>query len=345
MLQNIRLLSNEKLEKVLTELDLNSKLVKKIYTLLWHQFATSFDDFEAIIPHKQLQILKNKYFIPQTSVKKSFQSVDNTIKCIINLYDDNIIESVLIPEHNRVTICVSSQVGCSLDCTFCATGRLKMKRNLGYDEIVDQVVLLNKISVQRFNIPITNIVFMGMGEPLLNYKNVIQSIKIFTDQKGLSIAPRRITISTAGIVKAINTLAKDKVKVQLAISLHAVNDTLRSNIMPINNTNNIKSLSEAIINFYNTTKVKITIEYVILKDVNDSILDAIELVRLTQKLPVKVVNVIEYNTFDSSIFSKSEKSNTDLFVQHLHKHKINAYLRRSRGNDIAAACGQLAQQT
>ena len=254
------------------------------------------------------------------------------------------MEGVLIPTDERKTACVSSQIGCSLSCKFCATGYMERKRNLEFDEIFDEVVLLNQQSEKAYGRKLTNIVFMGMGEPLLNYKNVLKAIEMISSPEGLGMSPRRITVSTAGVAKMIRQLGDDKVRFKLALSLHAANDAKRHEIMPINDTNNIKSLIDALNYFYKQTGNEITFEYILFKDFNDSLQDADELVKIYRQVPADLVNIIEYNPIDLAAFEKPDEDKTMQFMQYLEKHRVNVRLRRSRGKDIDAACGQLANK-
>ena len=218
------------------------------------------------------------------------------------------------------------------------------KRNLDFDVIFDEVVLINQQSERVYEKKLTNIVFMGMGEPLLNYKNVLKAIERVTSPDGLGMSPRRITVSTAGVAKQIRQLGDDEVRFKLALSLHAATDEKRHEIMPINDTNNIKSLIDALNHFYKKTGNEITFEYILFKDFNDSLQDADELIKLYRQVPAYLYNIIEYNTIDLSKFQKTDEEVTNKFMAYLEKHKVNARLRRSRGKDIDAACGQLANK-
>ncbi|MDP9230787.1 MAG: 23S rRNA (adenine(2503)-C(2))-methyltransferase RlmN, partial [Bacteroidota bacterium] len=239
---------------------------------------------------------------------------------------------------------VSSQIGCSLSCKFCATGYMDRKRNLDFDEIYDEVVLINQQSEKEHGKKLSNIVFMGMGEPLLNYKNVLRAIERITSPEGLGMSARRITVSTAGVSKMIRQLGDDKVRFKLALSLHAANDTKRHEIMPVNDTNNIKSLIEALNYFYQQTGNEITFEYILFKNFNDSFKDADELIKIYRQVPADLINIIEYNPIDAADFQKPEEDRVIAFMKYLEKNRINARLRRSRGKDIDAACGQLANK-
>lgn len=249
-----------------------------------------------------------------------------------------------VPRDDRYTVCVSSQVGCSLSCKFCATGQMKRVRNLEAGEIYDQVVLVNRECEKVYGRPLTNIVYMGMGEPLLTYKNVLESIQHLTSPDGLDMSPRRITISTVGIAKMIKRLADDDTKVNLALSLHAATDTKRSEIMPINEQNNLVSLMEALEYFYQQTKNRLSYEYIAFQNFNDSLDDAKNLVKLCKRFPVRV-NIIEYNPVEGVSFTKSAEDRIDAFARYLRDRRVMVTVRRSRGKDIDAACGQLANKS
>lgn len=341
MKQNIRHLSFEELQKQITDWGFKKSQATLLFESIWCKFVSDFSTIE-LLQENVLTLLNEHYFIPQTKIYNTQISTDGTIKCSFQLHDTHLIEGVLIPTENRVTVCVSSQVGCSLSCTFCATGYMSRKRNVDFDEIVDQVVLLNQLAMQHYQMPISNVVFMGMGEPMLNYNNVLRSIEKLTNQKGLSIAPKRITVSTAGVAKMIRKLGDERIKVNLALSLHAANDDKRNKIMGINETNNLNELIEALNYFHTQSKNEITLEYVLLQGFNDTLEDADELIAFAQKVPVHLVNILEYNAIANADFQKPAEEVMNNFVCHLHQHKINAHLRRSRGKDIAAACGQLA---
>ncbi len=251
------------------------------------------------------------------------------------------MEGVLIPTETRMTACISSQVGCSLTCSFCATGRLDRLRNLDADEMYDQVVLLRKQAEEKYGIPLSNIVYMGMGEPLLNYSNVLQSVEKITSPDGLGMSPQRITVSTAGIAKMIKKLGDDKVKFNFALSLHAANDEKRNKIMPINEQNSIEALGDALRHFYEKTETRVTYEYIVFKDFNDELKDAMELEKFSRIVPSKV-NIIEYNPIDNSDFRQTTDARLGKFVGYLESKGVIVNVRRSRGKDIDAACGQLA---
>lgn len=290
------------------------------------------------------QKLGEQFTLPALSIDATQYSADGTIKSRFKTWDGHLVEGVMIPTESRNTACVSSQIGCSLSCKFCATGYIDRKRNLDYDEIYDEVVLINQQSEKVQGKKLTNIVFMGMGEPLLNYKNVVKAIERITAADGLAMSPKRITVSTAGVAKGIRQLADDKVKFKLALSLHAATDAKRHEIMPINDTNNIKTLIDALNYFYKQTKNEITFEYILFKNFNDTIKDADDLIKIYRQVPADLINIIEYNPIDFAKFEKPDEERVEEFMAYLGKNRVNARLRRSRGKDIDAACGQLANK-
>jgi 23S rRNA (adenine2503-C2)-methyltransferase len=313
------------------------------YEWLWKKNARSFDEMSNLSLELR-QKLAQEFDLLTLSVDASQHSNDGTLKSRFRTHDGHLIEGVLIPTEKRNTACVSSQIGCSLSCAFCATGLMERKRNLGFDEIYDQVALLNEESNRVYGTNLTNIVYMGMGEPLLNYKNVLKSIERITASDSMAMSPKRITVSTAGVAKMIRQLGDDKVRFNLALSLHAATDEKRNLIMGINETNNIAALIEALNYFYDQTKNDITLEYVLLQGQNDSLEDAAELVKVYRKIPTRLVNVIEYNPVAGIPFIKTDEDSTQLFTDHLMKNNVNVRVRRSRGKDIDAACGQLANK-
>jgi len=340
-MENLRHIPVDVLEQTLTEWGEPKFRIKQIKDWIWVKNIGSIEEMSNI--SKELRAkLHDLFYIPKVSIDHSQFSEDGTVKSRFRLHDDRFVEGVLIPTDKRMTACVSSQVGCSLSCKFCATGYMKRMRNLDWDEIVDEVTLIDSISQERYNKKLTNIVFMGMGEPLLNYKNMMQAIERITSPEGLGMSPRRITVSTAGVSKMIRQLGDDGVKFKLALSLHAANDTKRNEIMPINESNDLKTLIESLNYFYQKTKSEITLEYILFSEFNDSLEDAAELVKVYRQIPADLVNIIEYNPIEMADFKKPNEAVTDRFMDYLAKHRVNARLRRSRGKDIDAACGQLA---
>lgn len=342
-MQNIRHLSAEDLKDWFVQRSLQPFRARQVWEWIWTKQAHSFAEMTNL--SKELrQELGNHFTLPALTTDETQHSSDGTIKTRFRTWDGHAVEGVLIPTDERKTACVSSQIGCSLSCKFCATGYIDRKRNLTFDEIYDEVVLINRQSEANYGKKLSNIVFMGMGEPLLNYNNVIKSIERISAQDGLGMSPRRITVSTAGVAKMIKKLGDDEVKFKLALSLHAANDTKRHEIMPINDTNDIKSLIEALNYFYQKTKNEITFEYILFDGFNDSLKDADELIKIYRQVPADLINIIEYNPIDFAQFRKPTEEKTMAFMAYLEKHRVNARLRRSRGKDIDAACGQLANK-
>ena len=293
------------------------------------------------IPKTTREWLSEKFSLQIVTTAEAQISSDRTIKSSFELFDKNLIEGVLIPTRERMTACVSSQVGCSLTCSFCATGYMDRKRNLESFEIYDQVVLIRDQAQEKYGQALTNIVYMGMGEPLLNYANVLKSVEQITSPDGLGMSPRRITVSTAGIAKMIQKLGDDQVKFNLALSLHAANDTKRNQIMPINESNTLDVLKTALLYFFDKTGNDITLEYIVFNKFNDTIEDARELYEFAKGIPCKI-NLIEYNPIAQSSFVNAEADAIAKFSAFLESKRMIVNIRRSRGRDIDAACGQLA---
>jgi len=340
--ENIRNLSLEELLSSLQNIGEKPFRAKQVYEWLWKKDATSFEQMSNLSKDLRNKLEEN-YFIDHIQLDDQQISSDKTIKCAFSVGEGKVVEGVLIPTTSRTTACISSQVGCSLSCTFCATGRLKLMRNLSAGEIVDQVVYLKDQAETRYNTPLTNIVYMGMGEPLLNYRNVLRSIELITGEEGLGMSPRRITVSTAGIAKMIRKLGDDAVKFNLALSLHAANDKKRSHIMEINETNNLEELADSLRYFYEKTASRVTFEYIIFKDFNDQLEDAQELAEFAKCVPCKI-NIIEYNPIDNGEFQQADKQRVDAFASYIESKNLIVNVRRSRGKDIDAACGQLANK-
>jgi len=340
--QNIRNLSVSEIKVAIEAFGEKGFRAKQIFEWLWKKNAASFEEMSNLsIPLRAL--LQEHFYIDKITVEDQQISSDRTIKCAFTIEEGKVVEGVLIPTTSRMTACISSQVGCSLACKFCATGKLKLMRNLTAGEIVDQVVHLKNEAENRYHTQLSNIVYMGMGEPLLNYKHMLRSTELLTSPEGLGMSPRRITVSTAGIAKMIKKLGDDAVKFNLALSLHAANDEKRSKIMEINDSNDLESLKEALIYFHEKTGTRVTFEYIIFRDFNDSINDARELLDFSKCVPCKI-NIIEYNPIDDGEFQKADTKKVDDFASYLEKHGLVVNIRRSRGKDIDAACGQLANK-
>ena len=340
---DIRSMEVDEMAAYFTEKGEKAYRAKQVYDWLWNKSARSFEEMSNLSLELR-GFLNSNFTINAIRVDTSQKSNDGTIKNAFRLHDDHIVEGVLIPQETRMTACVSSLVGCSLTCKFCATGKMERLRNLNFDEIYDQVVMLHNQAIENYKVPLSNIVYMGMGEPLLNYQNVLKSIDRITSPKGLGMAHKRITVSTAGIAKMIKKLGDDNVKFNLALSLHAANDKKRDQIMPINEHNNLEVLEEALNYFCKLTNSSVTFEYIVFKNFNDTIEDARELARFCSKVPSKV-NLIEYNPIDGESFMNTTEDKMQQFKEVLWSRGIQVNLRRSRGKDIDAACGQLANKS
>ncbi len=341
--KDIRALTKEQLREFFKSNGEQAFRGNQVYEWLWQKSAHSFDDMTNISRETRKK-LEEQFVINHIKVDQLQKSSDGTIKNAVRLHDGLVVESVLIPSKERTTACVSSQVGCSLDCRFCATARLKKMRNLNPDEIYDQVVAINNESELYFNRPLSNIVFMGMGEPLMNYNNVLKAIEKITSPEGLGMSPKRITVSTSGVPKMIRKLADEEVKFKLAVSLHSAIEEVRTSIMPFNATFNLKELRDSLIYWYSKTKSRITYEYVVWEGINDNDKDIKALIAFCKFAPSKV-NLIEYNPIDDSSFKQASNEAINKYVEALEKNGIIVTVRRSRGKDIDAACGQLANKS
>ncbi|MDO6390515.1 23S rRNA (adenine(2503)-C(2))-methyltransferase RlmN [Pontibacter sp. BT731] len=338
--KDIRKLSLDDLKAWLVEQGEKAFRAKQVYEWIWKHSAQSFEEMNNV--SLALREKLDQHFAINAVVVATKQiSNDGTIKSAFKLHDNNIVEGVLIPHEERKTACVSSQVGCSLTCKFCATGYMDRVRNLDAAEIYDQVVRINEQSLQQYGQPLSNIVYMGMGEPMLNYANVMKSIERITAHDGLGMAARRITVSTAGIAKMIKKMADDGVKANLALSLHAANDEKRNQIMPINETNSLEALTDALKHFHEVTGRKVTYEYIVFQNFNDTLQDAEELYRFSKVIPCKI-NLIEYNPIENADFKNTDEDRWQNFIYYLADRGVQVNVRRSRGKDIDAACGQLA---
>lgn len=335
---DIRQVSSEDLLQFLSSVQEKPFRLKQIKEWLWKKNVYSFDEM-INLSKRLIEKLKEQYDFKRAIIFEEVQSEDGTIKFIFKLHDGKMIEGVLIPSGNRVTACISSQVGCPLRCDFCATGLMGFTRNLDYTEIIDQYVLMNRRAQGVYSNHITNFVFMGMGEPLLNYEHVTYAIKILTSEDGNGISPTRITLSTVGLVKGIRQLADDQFKPNLAVSLHVADDVKRSKLIPANQSNPLIEVQRALKYYVQKSEQRITIEYVLIQGINDSIEDAENLCLFCKPFPVKI-NLIQYNSTETK-YKKSSLEQTRLFVRHLESRNLIVNVRQSRGQDIAAACGQL----
>lgn len=339
---NIRSLNLTQLEEWFIQSGDKKFRANQVYDWLWKKGVQSIEAMSNLSKETRNK-LSESFEFPALQLNKTQLSADGTMKIRFITNDQHFIEGVIIPADDRITACVSSQIGCSLTCAFCATGKMKRERNLYFYEIFDQVAMLNRIAEKQYGRGLTNIVFMGMGEPLLNYSQVTEAIEKITSPDSLGMSPRRITVSTAGIAKMIRKLGDDQVRYRLALSLHAANDEKRSKIMPINDENNLESLITALNYFFQKTKSRISLEYILFKNVNDSMEDAKQLVRIARRIPCRV-NIIEYNPVEGTGFEKASEENTQRFANALEQSGITVTIRHSRGKDIDAACGQLANK-
>ena len=339
---DIRSLSENQIIEFFEQKGFDSYRGKQVYEWIWKKSTYSFDEMTNLSKDLRL-MLDSNFVINHIEVDKIQKSSDGTIKNAVKLFDDYTVESVLIPTDDRTTACVSSQVGCSLDCKFCATSKLKRMRNLNPDEIYDQVVTINNQSLKYFKRPLSNIVFMGMGEPLMNYNNLIESIEKISSDKGLNMSQKRIVVSTSGIPKMIKKLADENLKVNLALSLHSAIEETRNSIMPFSAKFSLEDIKESLLYWYSKTKRRITFEYIVWKGINDSVDDINALVNYCKYIPSKV-NLIEYNSIGDETFKSASQSMINLYKDLLEKNKITVTVRRSRGKDIDAACGQLANK-
>jgi 23S rRNA (adenine2503-C2)-methyltransferase len=340
--KDIRALSKEQLRDFFVANQDKAFRGNQVYEWLWSKGAHSFEDMTNVSKETR-NMLENNFVINHIKVDTMQRSSDGTVKNAVRLHDGLVVESVLIPTNTRTTACVSSQVGCSLDCNFCATARLKRMRNLEPGEIYDQVIAIDKESRLYYNHPLSNIVFMGMGEPLMNYNNVLKAIAMITSNEGLGMSPKRITVSTSGVPKMIKKLADDEVKFKLAVSLHSAIDEIRSRIMPFSANFPLIDLKESLEYWYHKTKSKITYEYVVWKGINDDKASIDALVKFCKYVPCKV-NLIEYNPIDDGEFQQASEEAINAYIKALAANDIVAKVRRSRGKDIDAACGQLANK-
>ena len=341
--KDIRALTKGKLREFFVKNGDRAFRGNQVYEWLWSKSLHSFEDMTNLSKETR-EMLDTNFVINHIEVDSMQKSNDGTIKNGIKLHDGLVVESVLIPTDKRTTACVSSQVGCSLNCKFCATARLKRMRNLNPDEIYDQVVAIDQQSRLYHQRKLTNIVFMGMGEPLMNYNNVLKAIDKITSDEGLGMSAKRITLSTSGIPKMIKKMADDEVKFNLAVSLHSAIDEVRTSIMPFNETFPLDELRESLEYWYAKTRRKVTYEYVVWKGINDT-KEAIQaLVKFCKYIPCKV-NLIEYNSIDDPQFQQANDDALNNYISNLEMNDITVNVRRSRGKDIDAACGQLANKS
>ena len=334
-MKNLKSFSSPELEAFLISLGMKRYRANQVYQWLYQKGAASFDEMTNLSKEERTALNEKVYISSLILIKKQTAS-DGTEKYLFELEDGNRIESVLIPDEKRLTLCISTQVGCSMGCRFCLTGKGGLKRNLEAHEIVDQALAVKGLLNKR----ITNIVLMGMGEPLANYDNTIAALKILLDEKALNFSSRKVTLSTAGLIPQIDKLGKEGVKVNLAISLNAATDDVRNKIMPINKKYPIKELIACCKRFPLPKRRRITFEYVMLKDINDTKEDAERLCKLLKGVPCKV-NLIPFNEYEGCEFKKPDEKSVERFREILIEHHIMSITRKSKGAEISAACGQL----
>lgn len=339
---NLKSLSRDELRSKLVAMGLKKYRADQVLAWIYKQYALSFEDMTNI-KKSERDLLASVFLLPSPKILKTEVSGDGTRKYLFALEDGHTVESVLIPDEDRQTLCISSQVGCRQACRFCLTGSRGFVRDLRAYEIADQVLEISRGLRQEGGRGITNIVLMGMGEPLANYDEVVKAIAVITSATGLGFSPRRITLSTAGLVPGIDRLGASGTKVNLAVSLNATTDEVRDRIMPVNRRHPIKELLAACKRFPLEPRRRITFEYVLLRDVNDSEEDAVRLAKLLRGIRSKV-NLIPFNPFPGSPFKRPDDAKVRIFQKILLNHHFTAPVRESRGRDISAACGQLREQ-
>jgi 23S rRNA (adenine2503-C2)-methyltransferase len=345
---DLKSLNRDELSAFCEEMGLQRFRADQIFQWLYQKGASSFDEMTNLSKDLR-EKLSEKARVSRIRLHEKQESSDGTIKFLFELDDPKLhkVEAVLIPDFypdgvaKRLTVCVSSQVGCVFGCAFCATGKMGLFRSLTHGEIVDQVQYINQVSEDTYNKKITNIVYMGMGEPLHNYKAVTESAAIITHPMGLEMSPKRITVSTVGLTKQIKQLADEEQPFNLAISLHAADDDKRNKIMPINHSLNLVQLKEAVQYYYQELRRPLTYEYLLFDEFNDSPEDAIRLAEIVGWAPSKV-NIIMYNNVAGVELKRAREDRLNRFMKTLIKKEITATVRRSRGDDIDAGCGQLA---
>lgn len=342
-MKDIRALSLEELKDFFATIGEKPFRAQQVYDWLWSKNLHAIDEMTNL--SKPLRDKLSQHFvINPVSADLVQKSVDGTVKNGVKLHDGLTVESVLIPTESRTTACVSSQVGCSLNCEFCATAKLKRMRNLEVAEIVDQVALIDRQSRELYGRPLSNIVFMGMGEPMMNYKNVVEAIRKITEPDGLGMSPRRITVSTSGIPKMIKLLADEGLKVKLALSLHSAIESTRNEIMPFSTKFPLTEIMESLQYWYRETGSVITFEYCVWEGINDDDAHIKALIKYAKKVPSKV-NLIQYNPIGEGKFDHRSIAAEEKYVRELEKAGITVMVRKSRGSDIDAACGQLANKS
>ena len=337
---DIRLMTEEALSGFFREQGEKAFRGRQVYEWLWKKGSTSFEEMSNLSKATR-QFLSENFSIPGLKFHSEQKSQDGTVKFALETQDGHLTESVLIPSGSRATACISSQIGCQLNCTFCATGKIPFKRNLSQAEIFDQIMTVRSKAEEHYNLTLSNIVYMGMGEPLLNYEEVKASINQIGSEKSLGFSPRRVTLSTIGIPDKIRKMADDQIKFNLAVSLHSARDETRNRLIPINKKYDLESMKQALRYFNQTTGKRVTFEYLMLNDINDSLTEAKALTDYCKNFPVKI-NLIEYNATGNPDFQKADPQKLNEFKEFLESKNLVVNVRRSRGEDIDAACGQLS---
>jgi 23S rRNA (adenine2503-C2)-methyltransferase len=340
--QNVRLLKFDELKDFLDKRDGKLLRTRRIAKNLWLNGIDNFDSMTDI-PKSSIELLKQHFYIRKITLVSQQKSEDGTTKFAFRLQDDSLVEGVLIPSGKRLTACISSQAGCKFGCSFCATGKLGFKRHLDADEIYDQVAFIRKFGMDNLGMQLSNIVFMGMGEPLENYKNVMLAVHWLQNSDGFNLSPRIITISTVGLADQIIQLANEGFRGNLAVSLHSAVAKTRSQLMPVNRAYSLDELQESVKYFTKKTGNPATFEYLLLSGINDTKEAADALINYCKDYHCKV-NLIEFNPNDQEIFNASKPEDRDFFFKYLAKNKVIVSVRHSKGKDIDAACGQLANK-
>lgn len=342
MKEDIRQLSLNELKNWLKNNNEPAFRAKQIFHWIWKNALSDFDLMHNL-PDKLKQNLKDNFTINDIKDISQLKSKDNTVKAAFALHDGKVVEGVLIPSKDRVTACISTQVGCKMGCSFCATGKMGFSRNLLSGEIFLQAFKLNQISSKIYDKNLSNIVVMGMGEPLDNYDNTTSALRMIMDNYGMNMSHRRITLSTVGLAPAIKKLADSGLNINISISLHTADEQKRSTLIPVNKKYSLSDLAKSLLYYYQKTKKRISYEYILFRDINDSKEDAELLSEFTKITPCKI-NLIEYNAVDGSNYKKANNKQTAIFMKTLENKNLIVKLRRSKGSDIDAACGQLANK-
>lgn len=337
-MKNIKDYDLEDLKQELISIGEKGFRAEQIFKWLYQEKVKNFDEMTNLSLELR-EKLKNNYTICNYNILKKLEASDGTKKYLFDILDGNIIESVLMEYHYGKSVCVSSQVGCKMGCKFCASTGIPFVRNLTAGEIVEQILAIEQDTGDK----ISNIVFMGIGEPLDNYDNVIKAIRILNNPKGLGIGARHISVSTSGLVPRIYDLAKENIQCTLSVSLHASNNEKRSSMMPVNNRYSVEELIKACKDYIAMTNKRISFEYALAKDNNDNMQDAKELANLLKGMLCHV-NLIPINKIENGKFTKSSNENIIKFRDYLNDHGIVATIRRELGSDIEAACGQLRRK-